>query len=538
MGALTNKNFPFELRGWDLEKFDGFDLTDGFGSNVRIYINKNHIVLIEPDCSTNTFNTWLTDKGRQFFDGIFNSFRTNSNKNLNIIFWSNFVYTVNKAVYFLDVCNKLNVIKNFVTIVYENLSLEGLNILALLSQNYAFINLRRAEKLSLKNDLEYNFQLNAAADDLKLSFSNTCILVSSNTRYEGSCLNLNLRQRFLKGNFRCLILGSLINLTFPNSFLGSSVDTVKPTTEGNTLICRDLKSAQYPFIVYNNDLLRRADGNTLVYMLKVLTASVMVKHSWCGVNTLNYSLSETGNHLSIKTPSLTLKDLKSVGFLYFINVTTNHSANFRLITKLNLLKYHTHKQKRVFNNLIVEQNYKKNNTSLHTSLNLNKVLGESMYIHVPASIFYENNETFVSTEGFFKRTLKIISRKKTRANWLILRKLLRNLKKKIISLDEKNNELIFFNSNKNINFKNFMLFQYNAARNLTNLSYLLSLKTVPTVFNAIITNYKITLKKIQSTKFKYWLDDFYLNGKDGYSQNSLTLAKCSLIIRSETTNFF
>jgi hypothetical protein len=32
------------------------------------------------------------------------------------------------------------------------------------------------ENLSLKNDLEYNFQLNAVADDAKLDFSNTCML--------------------------------------------------------------------------------------------------------------------------------------------------------------------------------------------------------------------------------------------------------------------------------------------------------------------------------------------------------------------------
>jgi hypothetical protein len=505
---------------------------------VRIYINKNHVVLIEPDFNIHTFNTWLTDKGRQFFDGIFNSFKSDSKRNLNSKLWSHLVRTINETVYFLDICNKLNIIKNFITIVFENLSLEVLNILALLFQNYAFIKLRRIENLNLKNDLEYNFQLNAVADDAKLNFSNMCMLLSSNPRYEGSCLNLNLRQRFLKGNFRCLIFGSLINLTFPNSFLGSNVDAVKPLTEGNNLICRDFKSAQYPLIVYSNDLFKRADGNNLVYMLKILTDLIMVKHSWCGINTLNYSLSETGTHLLIKMPFLTLKDLKFVSFLYFINVTANHSANFKLIIKLNLLNDLTHKQKKVFNNLIIEQSYKKNNTNLHISPVLNKILNVNKYVHVPTSIFYENNETFVNTEGVFKRTLKIISRKKTRTHWLILRKLLRNLKKRILSLDKKNNKLVFFNSKKNINFKNFTLFQYSAVRNLTNLSHILSLKTTGVVFKDNITNYKITLKKIQNTKFKYWLDDFYTNSKDSYSQNSLILTKCSVILRTEIANFF
>lgn len=522
------------MRGWDLENFGSFDPTDGFGSQVKIYVNKTHVVLIEPDYNVHTFNTWLTDKGRQFFDGIFRFFNLDSKKNLNLKLWSHLVDAVNETVYLLDLCNKLKIIKNFVTIVFENLSLEGLNILALLSQNYIFIKLRRMENLSLKNDLEYNFQLNAAADEVELNYSNTSVLLASNSRYEGSCLNLKLRQRFLKGNFRCLIFGSLINLTFPNSFLGSNVCAVKPIIEGNILICRDLKSAQYPLIIYSNDLFKRADGNNLVYMLKILTDLMMIERSWCGINTLNYSLSETGTHLLIKMPSLNLKDLKFVSFLYFINLATNHLANFRQIIKLNLLNYTAYKQKKVFADLIIEQNYSKKNTDLHTPtvLNVNK------YVHVPTSVFYENSETFVNTEGFFKRTLKIISGGRGRDNWLILRKLFRNFKKKILSLDEKNNKLIFFNSNKNINFKNFMLFQYSAVKNLTNLSYILSLKTAPVIFKNIITNYRITFKKIQNTKFKYWLDDFYMNGKDGYSQNSLILTKCSIILRSEITNFF
>ncbi|MGL5054340.1 MAG: hypothetical protein ACRC54_01480, partial [Fusobacteriaceae bacterium] len=91
MGALTLKSFPFELRGWDIEKFESFDPTDSFGSNTRVYVSKNQIVLIEPDYNNNTFNTWLTDKGRQFFDGIFNTWNEDlkglKNKDTKKNFW-------------------------------------------------------------------------------------------------------------------------------------------------------------------------------------------------------------------------------------------------------------------------------------------------------------------------------------------------------------------------------------------------------------------------------------------------------------------
>ena len=45
MGALTLKSFPFELRKWDTEKFESIDPTDGFGSNTKVSINRNKIIL-------------------------------------------------------------------------------------------------------------------------------------------------------------------------------------------------------------------------------------------------------------------------------------------------------------------------------------------------------------------------------------------------------------------------------------------------------------------------------------------------------------
>ena len=62
---------------------------------------------------------------------------------------------------------------------------------------------------------ESNFQINSATNNENLKSSNLCILIGVNTRYEGSYLNLKLRQRYLKGNFKLFSLESLTDLTFP-----------------------------------------------------------------------------------------------------------------------------------------------------------------------------------------------------------------------------------------------------------------------------------------------------------------------------------
>lgn len=539
MGALTLKSFPFELRGWDIEKFESLDPTDCFGSNTRVYVSKDQIVLIEPDYNVNTFNTWLTDKGRQFFDGIFGSWNPNlKNGYSKTNFWPDLLKTIIEIVYITDHCNKQEFRKKFVTIVFENVSLEVLNILTTLSQSYSFIKLRKAENFNVQNDLEEDFQLNVAADKIRLNSSSLCLLIASNPRYEGYYLNLNLRQRFLKGNFKCLTIGSLLDLTFPVSFLGSNVKILKSIAEGNSLVCQDIKSEKNLLTVFNSELFKRNDSNALLKILKTLNFYGN-NSRWNGLNMLSSSLSENGNHTLTKFPSLTLKDLNTFSLLYFINVSTNNSSAIKKIAGLKLLNYSSPKQNLAPNQLILDQNYMLNsNNTLAAKLMNDSTTKFNSYAHIPTSVFYENEETFVNTEGFVKRTTKLISRKQTKNNWQIIRKLLKHLKKNFVSLDSKHNQLVFFNSNKIVNFKNFTNFHYYAAQSLTNLNFYLSINTTPVYFNSTNLQFKASKCKIKHTKLKYWLDDFFTGGKDEYSQNSLILTNCSRILRSETANFF
>ena len=71
MGALTLKSFPFILRSWNVQSLESFDPTDSFGQDTRVYVNRNQIVKIEPQFSDKTTQSWLTDKGRLFFDSFF-----------------------------------------------------------------------------------------------------------------------------------------------------------------------------------------------------------------------------------------------------------------------------------------------------------------------------------------------------------------------------------------------------------------------------------------------------------------------------------
>lgn len=160
MGALTLKSFPFELRGWDIEKLESLDPTDGFGSNTKVYVHRNQIIQIEPNHDFQSVNSWLTDRGRHFFDGVFN---TGDGIDKKTVPWFSFVNLINRAIYIFDQCAKQNSKNYFFTVVFNHLNIEMLSILLLVAQNYSFIKIRKTESANLNISLESSFQLSTLA---------------------------------------------------------------------------------------------------------------------------------------------------------------------------------------------------------------------------------------------------------------------------------------------------------------------------------------------------------------------------------------
>lgn len=534
MGALTLKSFPFELRGWDIEKLESIDPTDSFGSSTRIYVNKHEIIQIEPEYDIYTSNIWLTDKGRQFFDSIF-SILSQNNKFLNLTssFWDNLTKNILKILYLVDQCKKTKEKNNFFTIIFENLSIEVLSFLLIIAKNYSFINLKRAEDFNINNDLESNFQLNITTNKSKLMTSTVCLLIANNPRYESYLLNLNLKQRLAKGNFKCFSIGSLINLTFPTIFLGSNLNILKDISTGNSLICQNLKNSNRPLIIHNIELLKRKDGQKILNLIKTIKYANLFLKTWNPQNVFSSTLCETGIQSIAKFLPATSKDFQSFGILYFLNVNDNNLTNVKQIIEFKLLNFAKFFKKQLtLDFLIIEQ------TSIPNKFIklFNKFYKNTNYYNIPNKTFYENEETFLNVEGLIKRTNKIIFKDKTVNNWQLLRKLFKNCKNNINFIDNKNNFFIFPNFEELIKFKNFTYFHYQATHSLINLNFYLIVKNEPFITNNI--NFKTKNKKIFLTKLKYWLDDFYTGGKDEYSKYSFNMINCSKILRVKLTNFF
>jgi NADH dehydrogenase/NADH:ubiquinone oxidoreductase subunit G len=541
MGALTLKNFLYEVKLWDSDTYVSVDPTDGFGANTQVYARKNSIVQVEPDSSNSTYTVWLTDKGRQFFSSIFgNWYKKGGNTVLTIR--DSLLKVLNKftqMLYTAKICRKQQNKYKFFNVIFEIVSIEVLSIINIFSQNHSFIKLKRAESYKNDNNLESTFQLNLAVTAIKLNLSTLCLLISNNPRYEGYSLNLNLRQRILRGDFKCLLVGSFVNLTFPLSFIGASINILGTFAGGSNIACKEFKFSKTPVFIFNQELYKRHDGKNTIEMFKVLKHASTLNNIWRGLNTLNSSLHDMGANYLNQFKFFCAKDLNTLNSLYFLNVPTNKIANLKKIVELKLLNHvKTPQQKRSTKQIFLDQNSKLNsNLTYYSALHSAKEKETFKYIPLTSNSYYESDETFINTEGLIKRVTKII-KKKTKNSWQIVRKILKHLDRNFFFFNKKENNLIFFNSKKITNFKNYINCQYQAAQILTNASFYFSIQNNTFIINKINLYFKQKLHKLLNTKLKYWLDDFFSGGKDEYSEHSSILINCSKISRSESTNFF
>ena len=522
MGALTLKAFSDELREWEFIEGEGIDPTDSFGVSLRLSIRENQIFLAEPNDPT---TPWLSDKGRLFFDGMFN--KTSSNTSTN---WKGFFNEISELMYFVDHLNfhKKN-ISAFV-FAFENLSLETLNMLYLLKQNCSFVELKKVESHKISNDLEFQYQLSSSTEKPKLHMSTLGLLINVNPRYEGYVLNLSLRQRFLKGDFKLLNLGSMLDLTFPVYNLGSNFSILRSLGEGTHLSCQDIKNAEFPVAIANTELFKRNDSKIFMEVLKYTS---ILDTAWNGVNVLNHNISNVGIQSLNKFLPLCGEDIINFFGVYYLNVSLNSTPNAKKLTELHLLNIFN--QKNSFKNTVfVDQNVKSSNKSFCEKSQIFKD-----YFHLPSNLFLEDNETYINTQGLIKRTTKLIHfKKEAKTNWQITRKLYSNTKSLMFFNNTKDSNLINFDCVNSFNFKNYVNFQFYAVQTLTSLTFYLTKKNLP-ITKSLNSSIKFPKAKVLDTKVKNWLDDFFNNnGKDSFSYNSSVLVNCSRIARSSSTNFF
>lgn len=542
VGALTSKPYPFLSRNWELKNINSIDFCDGFLTNIKVYLKNNKIIKILPGFNENLNTTnWISDKTRFSFDGMFSperflkSFIIKNNKQINAN-WNQIFKEILYFLYFQDHLNNHRIKINYFIIIFNsNISIELLSLLNFFEKKYHFIKTRHIEFNNNKNIYtEPQFIINSSISKLNLLYSDICVLIGINTRYEGPLLNLKLRQRYLKGNFKILSLSSFIDLTFPINYIGLNTKLINDITSGNNIFCQELITNNKPNIIINSELLKRTDQSNFYKIIELLGSKINKYHNQLqnNIHTLNNSLNETGINYINNYKKIKYNDLKKITGLYFININ-NLTSNIKKLIELKTLKFFFMEKIGI---LMLEQN---NGFISDYFKDMKLNFNISTYINIPNKTFFESNNLYINTEGILKKNIKFLTtNKQNKEDWQILRKILTNSTNINFLSSKKNNFKLFFNSKNNKTFKKYLKFKYYS---LTNFNFL----TIKNNFNYFQsfkllkknTTYKNMKYKIYKTNLRLWIDNFYIGGKDSYSKHSITMLKCSKLYKKEKTNF-
>lgn len=523
VGALTAKPYPFIGRSWELKNIKSIDFSDGFGTDLQVFLKNNKIVKILPGFNSDINSTnWISDKTRFSFDGMFSPERVLQGFiNLDYqVKWKSLIEEIIYFLYFKDHLNKHFLKIHPLNIVFDhNVSLEVLILLKIFANKYSFIKLRLTDKNLLINDLEETFISNQ--DQLTNNFesSTMCLLIGINTRYESPFLNLKLRKRYLKGNFKVFSLNSNLNLTFPTLNLGNNLKQLKNIIEGTNVLCQTVSTTKNPSIIISSELFKRKDSYELIKAL----ISLKKYNKSIKLNVINTALNSSGISYVDTFKSISETDfVKSLG-IYLLNIN-KMSSSLKIILELKLLNYYN---KEYFTpKLFIKQN---NGFDLDK-----KLFNSNTYINLPNNVFFSSNNTYLTSDGNFKQNIKFLSSiSQTKDDWQIIRKIL----SKTINISFLSNKL--WNDKLIFNCKNFFKFKYYknllffANNNLVKFNKLKVFKHN----NLLNYKYKIPKVKLYNTQLRLWLDDFYIGGKDLYSKHSITMINCSNILKKNTNNF-
>jgi NADH dehydrogenase/NADH:ubiquinone oxidoreductase subunit G len=153
-------------------------------------------------------------------------------------------------------------------------------------------------------------------------------------------------------------------------------------------------------------------------------------------------------------------------------------------------------------------------------------------------VFFETTGTYLNSEGKFNKTVKFVSTKKqTKEDWQILRKVFSSIKKINFSNNFKDNSTIHFNNNSLNKFKSFSGFMHTPTTAINSKADKYLTKSVSAVQVLPLEKIKKNKTKVYSTNIRTWINDFYIGGKDSYSRYSSTMIKCSKIFRNEKQSF-
>jgi NADH-quinone oxidoreductase chain G len=313
VGALTSKPYAFLARPWEVMSTESIDLSDSWGSPIRVDSRGQEILRVLPrPSSVLAQEEWISDKTRFSFDGLKNQrlnrpyFRRNGK--LHPTSWTGVLRLIQSSFKCDDrrIHGRLGKALDSETSFIAQDLFDALDS-PYLSQEESLMGVDSGLRTSYTSDL---FPQGKESELDIIRESSHCLLIGTDPRYEAPLLNLLLREAVLHRGTKVGLVGSPVDLTFPLEHLGNSLSSLARLAEGKDPFAKGL--AQDPsssVIIVGSKCFESKEGEQVAHLLSHLASSSNVKIHYLpsGANTvgqLDLGINEPTHRFEDKAPSV------------------------------------------------------------------------------------------------------------------------------------------------------------------------------------------------------------------------------------------
>lgn len=370
VGALTSKPYAFAARSWELKSIESIDTLDAVCSNIRVDVRGYEVLRVLPSTNEELNESWLNDKSRFSFDGL------KRQRLCDPLFKRNGGFVQISWLEAFNIINdRLKISKPQINgLIGSQADLESSFMLKMLLSFFGKSNILNNGYNMLQHiDFESSYKFNSKINGIENC--DVCVLVGVDPRKEASILNLKLRKHYVNSNFKVANFGSVLNLTFPCSHLGSSSSDMLRFMKGQHPFCETFKKAKRPYIIFGCSFFKILNEELARLIITFISKNtrILYKDSF-DFNFLSFQASQVGSfRLGLSTDNIYSKP----GLIYAVGdaIIPSNLSNTAFI---------------------VYQGHQGNLNALKADLIL------------PGSAYTEKDCIFINTEGRVQKTQKIV----------------------------------------------------------------------------------------------------------------------------------
>ncbi len=286
VGALTNAQYAFRARPWELTHTDSIDVMDGLGSNIRLDSRGGEVLRIVPRLNEEVNEEWLSDKGRYIVDALkqqrLDRVWIRSNGKLESATWDEAFATI---IHKVDTIAK----DKQAAIAGDLIDAETAYSFRMLLDNLGVDHRDCAQDGSYFDySKPASWRFNTTVEAIEQA--DAILLIGTNPRHEAPVLNARIRKRYLQGNLKIAYIGEQYDLTYKATYLGNDIsDYDKLAKEAGIL------TASNPLIILGEAALKRDDAKAIIKKTEeLLSQAGAIRGDWNGFNILHTSAGRMG----------------------------------------------------------------------------------------------------------------------------------------------------------------------------------------------------------------------------------------------------